>query len=290
MHQKQTITIFLAEGNPTGLRTVELFNWNGKGYVIPRDRLEEALKKEELMTQGVYFLVGEDETGHPELYVGETEDLSGRLRSHHRNKDFWNTALAFFSKDDKLNKAHVKYLEEQIIQEVIDAKRVKLQNGNLPQRTKLSEAEEANIQIFAENIKLILASIGYPFMKKTGEYEKEQSSDVYLCVGPDANARGRYTTEGMVVLEGSLGRKHFVESVEGAHRFRAIQTELQGLGVLVDVGESQVRFTQDHVFNSPSTAAAIVLARNANGWTQWKRESDEKTLDEIVRQSESTSK
>lgn len=57
MQQKQTVKIFLAEGNPTELRSLELFNWNGKGYVIPRDRLESALERDEIKTQGVYILI-----------------------------------------------------------------------------------------------------------------------------------------------------------------------------------------------------------------------------------------
>lgn len=282
MHQKQTVTIFLAEGNPTGLRSLELFNWNGKGYVIPRDRLTMALERGELSTQGVYFLVGEDEGGQPELYIGESEDVASRLKSHNQNKDFWNTALTFFSKDEKLNKAHVKYLEELLIKEILDAKRVKLQNANQPRQTKLSEAEEANTLIFAENIKLILAAIGYVFMKKTNEYEKKHS-EIYLCIGPDASARGSYTTEGMVVLGGSLVRKNFTDSINEFNPLRAKQGELIDLGVLIDIGPTQLKFTKDFVFGSPSTSAAIVLARHVNGWTGWKRESDGKTLDEIVR-------
>ena len=286
MNQKQTITIFLAEGNPTGLRSLELFNWSGKGYVIPRDRLETALRHSELETQGLYFLIGEDDEGQKKLYIGESEDIAHRLRSHNRNKDFWSTALVFFSKENKLNKAHVKYLEELLIREITEAKRVTLENGNQPQQTRLSESEEANVLIFAENIKLILASIGYAFMKKTEEYEKSES-DVYVCDGPDAHARGRYTTEGMVVLEGSLARKGFVDSVPNPHALRAKQSELLSQGVLVEANSTQLKFTRDYVFGSPSTAAAIVKARHANGWTNWKRSSDGKTIDEVVRKSTS---
>jgi predicted GIY-YIG superfamily endonuclease len=284
MNHKQTVTIFLAEGNPTGVRSLELFNWNGKGYVIPRDRLESALERNELKTQGLYFLIGENDEGQSRLYIGESEDITSRLRIHNRNKDFWNTALVFFSKGGELNKAHVKYLEELLIKEIIEAKRVTLENGNQPQQTKLSEAEEANVLIFAENIKLILASIGYAFMKKTEEYEKG-GSDIYVCDGPDANARGRYTTEGMVVLEGSLVRKEFVESVPNPHPLRAKQAELISQGVLTETSPSQLKFTRDYVFGSPSTAAAIIKARHTNGWTNWKRETDGKTMDEVIRQS-----
>ena len=43
------------------------------------------------------------------------------------------------------------------------------------------------------------------------------------------------------------------------------------------------QFESDYVFSSPSTAAAVVLARQANGWKQWKYE-DGKTLDKVKRQ------
>ncbi len=284
MNLKQTVKIYLAEGNPTGLRSLELFNWNGKGFVIPRDRVDEALKRQELETQGVYILIGENEDGKDQVYIGETESLSNRLWSHNKNKDFWEVAVCFFSKDENLNKAHVKFLEELLIKEAKEAGRVILENENQPRQTGLSESDESEVLIFAENIKLILATIGYTFLKKTEEYEKSDP-DIYVCDGPDALAQGRYTTEGMVVLAGSLVRKEFVDSVPNPHPLRNKQTELLSQGVLVEANSTQYKFTQDFVFGSPSTAAAIVKARHTNGWTNWKRQSDGKTLDQVYRQS-----
>lgn len=282
MQQKQTVKIFLAEGNPTGLRSLELFNWNGKGYVIPRDRLEAALERDEIRTQGVYILIGEGLHNQPELYIGESEDVSNRLRSHNKNKDFWNTALIFFSKDGNLNKAHVKFLEELLIKEIYEAGRATLENGTQPQKTKLSEADEAEILIFAENIKLILASVGYTFMKKASDYEKGKS-DLYVCIGPNANASGRYTTEGLVVLAESLARKEFVESVKDGDSIKTKQQELINSGVLESYNETQFKFTKDYIFASPSLASSMILARSSNGWTTWKRASDNKTLDQVFR-------
>ena len=40
-------------------------------------------------------------------------------------------------------------------------------------------------------------------------------------------------------------------------------------GVLAMEGDHLV-FTQDYVFGSPSTAAAVCMARNANGRVEWK--------------------
>jgi len=277
---QQTVKIFLAEGNPTGLRTLELFNWNGKGVIIPRDRVEISAKREELRTQGVYMLLGESDEGEQMIYIGESENISDRIKSHHKNKNFWDTSICFFSKDQNLNKAHVKFLEELIIKEAMEAGRVKIENGNQPEKTKLSESDKAEVLIFAENIKIILSSIGYTFLKKATDYE-EKNNDVYMCKGPDAIARGFPTSEGFVVLKGSIARKELAQSAKDRHlKRRPILIED---GSLIDHGNNSFLFTKDVVFTSPSNAAQNVLARNANGWTEWVRENDNKTLDEILR-------
>jgi len=46
------------------------------------------------------------------------------------------------------------------------------------------------------------------------------------------------------------------------------------------------QFTSNYIFSTPSRAAAVVLAREANGWIEWKYE-DGKTLDEVHRQVDS---
>lgn len=47
-------------------------------------------------------------------------------------------------------------------------------------------------------------------------------------------------------------------------------------GILKDKGE-YFEFTDDYIFSSPSTAAVVVMGRNANGLTEWKSK-DGKTL------------
>nr|WP_296895738.1 DUF4357 domain-containing protein [Thiobacillus sp.] len=48
-----------------------------------------------------------------------------------------------------------------------------------------------------------------------------------------------------------------------------LREELIGNGVLQREGD-HYRFEQDYVFSSPSTAAAVVLGRSANGRIEWK--------------------
>ncbi len=282
MNSKQTVKIFLAEGNPTGLRTLELFNWSGRGVIIPRDRIDVSLTREDLKTQGVYLLIGESEDGEETLYIGESENLKERIRSHHKTKDFWETAICFFSKDGSLNKAHVKYLEELLIAESVAAGRMRIENSNQPSRTRLSESDEAEILIFSENIKLILSTVGYLFLKKPTEYE-DKMNEVFVCSGPSANARGVYSSEGLVVLKGSIARKELAESAKERHLKK--RPFLIADGSLTDYDGHSYIFTRDVIFSSPSNAAQNVLARNANGWAEWRRETDGQSLDQVYRQN-----
>jgi hypothetical protein len=57
--------------------------------------------------------------------------------------------------------------------------------------------------------------------------------------------------------------------------------------VLIDKGDF-LEFTDDYIFSSPSTAAVMVMGRNANGLTEWKSK-DGKTLKEFET-NESTTK
>tara|TARA_B100000614_G_scaffold231288_1_gene225161 strand:+ start:449 stop:604 length:156 start_codon:yes stop_codon:yes gene_type:complete len=41
-------------------------------------------------------------------------------------------------------------------------------------------------------------------------------------------------------------------------------------------------FSEDYIFSSCSTAAAIILGRNTNGWSKW-RNKEGKSLDEVYR-------
>jgi hypothetical protein len=59
--------------------------------------------------------------------------------------------------------------------------------------------------------------------------------------------------------------------------FVTLETKLIDEGVLVNKGE-YLEFPDDYIFSSPSTAASIVLGRNANGLTEWKAKGRQETL------------
>ena len=100
------------------------------------------------------------------------------------------------------------------------------------------------------------------------------ATDEYGIKGPDAEGFGTLTDGGFLVRAGSLARREIVESAQSS--LSAVHEALISDGTL-EIDGDQLRFTKDHLFTTPSGAAAAVLGRTANGWKEWKR-ADGKTL------------
>ncbi len=107
----KTIKLFLIDGESNGRMTCELLNWTGKAYKIPRQQVKSCSDRSDLTNPGVYFLFGKDDIGKNIVYIGETESVQRRLVQQLTQKKFWTEAIAIISKDENLNKAHIKYIE-----------------------------------------------------------------------------------------------------------------------------------------------------------------------------------
>lgn len=128
-----------------------------------------------------------------------------------------------------------------------------------------------------ESIKTLLSTLGYPvFDRITSEVEVE----IYYCKGKDASAKGEYTDEGFVVYKDSVCNIEL--SATAGTSVTKMREEMMERGIIVPEG-NVLRFTENHIFSSPSAAAAAVLARRANGWTEWK-DVNCQTLDQLKRQ------
>lgn len=211
----------------------------------------------------------------PRLYVGEGDAVLPRLDQHAKQKDFWTHAVVFTSKDQNLNKAHVQYLEARLVQLAKDAKRAELDNGNVPQLPALSEADAADAEAFLLDLLLCLPLMGAPFFEQT--LPKPAKGRELLLKAKGIEARGMDTAEGFVVRAGSQAVKEEVPSI---HAYLVeLRKTLLAQGVLVPDGPVW-RMTQDYAFNSPSTAAGVLLGRSANGRMEW-RDAKGRTLKEI---------
>lgn len=270
-----SVRIFIPSGEPEGLRIVEKSNWTGQGLVFPRAQYPEVRHRPELQRTGVYVLWGPGESGQlPRVYVGEGDLVRPRLDQHLKQKDFWTHAVVFTSKDQNLNKAHVQYLEARLVALAAEAKRAELDNGNVPQPPVLSEADAADAEGFLADLLLCLPVVGVTLFEKSKAGARSQ--DLFLKA-KGIEACGADTAEGFVVRAGSQAVKDEVASI---HAYLTdLRKSLLAHGVLEAAGASY-RLTQDYTFNSPSTAAGVLLGRSSNGRVEWK-DAKGRTLKEI---------
>ncbi len=263
-----SIKIFLADGTPDGLRVVEKTNWTGVALCFSRTSYGALRAREELARPGVYVLTGasESERFRQRLYIGEADDLHARLRQHVREKEFWNQAVAFTSKDDDLNKAHVRYLEAKLLQLAVAATRAEIENTAGAQPARLSAPEAAYADAFLADMLLIYPLVGVEAFEPLEARTSPTSPRLYLR-GKDTRAEGRETAEGFLVFAGATGR---VTGVPSQHSFyRERRERLVADQVLVE-RDGLLHLTRDHLFSAPSAAAAILLGRTANGRQDWK--------------------
>ena len=268
----KTIKIFLVDGEPNGRMTCELSNWTGKALKIPRKKIKESSDRPELENTGIYILFGKsDKSENKELaYIGEAEGVYNRLNDHLARKDFWNEALVFMSKDENLNKAHIKYLESRLHEIAKKVNRYDLENGNIPTRSTISESDRAEMEEFLENIKLLVNALGYKIfeeLRKDQTVEEQINNTFYIDAARGANAKGQMTNEGFVVLKDS----EIATSPTSAFPQNLIKLRQSLIDdeVIVQVNNKLV-FREDFLFSSPSAAAAVVMGRSANGLTEWK--------------------
>lgn len=274
----KTIKIFLIDGEPNGRMTCELSNWSGKPYKIPRIKVKDCIDRNDLVSTGVYLLLGKDEEGKELVYIGEAESILKRLNQHLNQKDFWNEAIVFISKDENLNKAHVKYLENRLHNIAHSAKRYKVENSIIPTQSSISESDRAEMEEFVENIKMLVNTLGHKVFDEKRDFKPKQKVEIFaIKAARGADGQGEPTSDGFVVLKGSKAASTIVNSMTPS--FVKLRQKLIDEGVLVNKIE-YFEFSDDYIFSSPSTAAVMVMGRNANGLSEWKLK-DGKTLKEF---------
>lgn len=276
-----SLHIFVVDGDPDGLRLVERSNWIGKAVMFPRALLPKVKQRDELGKIGVYLLLGPRENGEGEkLYIGEGDPVRPRLESHYAQKDFWNRAVCFVAGSGQLNKAHVQFLEAQLIQLAKAAKRLPLDNANHPVEPSLSEADRAYMQVFLENMLGMLPVLGIHAFEQAPSVVPSMAVTMLTCKGKGVVASAYEATQGFLVKAGSQAAGEAVPSLQQHVRgVFDMRQELIQNGVLQPEGD-HFRFAQDYVFSSPSMAAAVVLGRSSNGRVDWK-DAGGRTLKEI---------
>jgi hypothetical protein len=261
-----SVTLAVPTGDPLELQVVQVSNWNGVGVVFGHKPPSGAVKYLDKKS-GVYLLSGPSpkETAITEIYIGESEDVLGRLGDHRGNSklDFWTRTHCFVSSDTGLNKGHLKFLEAELLRNVRRNGDFRAVNSMEPTGGTLGSADEIFARGFLGKVTRIAPIMG---LSALTEPKSLGGSQLFLS-GPHAQARGEDQPGGFLVLANSLARLTETPSLQQDRR--DLRRQMLDGGLFVTEGSS-LRLTRDHLFRSPSLAASVFLAKSANGRTEWK--------------------
>lgn len=277
----RTIQLFLVDGKPTGLRKATIHGWTGLLFVSGASAFGDLTARDEVDRTGIYILSGPDpdKAGSTRAYIGSGNSVAERIKQSSLKRDFWETAITVTTSDDDLSKGHAEYLEARLIEQAAQAGRVTLDNGTQPEiaRRRLPEADQANMEQFLANLRIILPVIGLDMLKpqpravtQTAQpVAKRTTGEVRFEIRHRSGVQATAVEEDgeFIVLEGSeaLTGTGYVQLSYGVLKEKLISD-----GVLVPLGTDKMRFLKPWSFTSPSAAAAVVLDRNSNGRTEWK--------------------
>ena len=282
----KTIQIFLPSGDAHGIRIAEITTRIVQVIEVPRSLLSDFLKMEQSSQVGVYLLIGEDsEDDEPQVYVGQTGELRSRLATHNQKKDFWERALVLISKTNSLTQTHALFLEWHSLQQIRKAGRFSDENGNSGSRPHTPAPLEAECLEIFETGSILVSSLGYPLFDsvvRSEPEEKEQDGLFYIqTTKQGVSGEGVYTSEGFVVIAGSIANSEHHQSLGDANR--RWRQRLIDSGTMAKNPKGQLTFQKDHLFRTPSGAAMALLGRRANGWTEWK-DRQGRTLHQVKRE------
>lgn len=284
------LTIGVPSGQPEALRVIEMDDWSGVALEFPRSNFRsEASGRGEMRRPGVYVLWGNGDDGQMLLYIGETDSLIDRLTTHFSDsdKEFWNETICLITKDGSLNKAHVLFVESELIrmaQEIAPQRGFKVLNSRTSQPPNLAERDVSAARRFLNSTLTCMTIAGVPFFNQLRTRTQEPQADpsespssqevpqlvlLHLRGGQGrraVDARGYVSGGEFVVLSGAkLARE---EAQSASELIRSQRATLVGEGHLVDTGD-HYELMNDHVFRSPSAAAQALLGRSSNGLREW---------------------
>lgn len=272
----KTIQMLIYDGDPNGMIMCELSNWNGRIYKVSRKDLNKFAQRQDSENTGVYFLFGKNIENNDTVYIGEAEKILTRLKQHLKDENYWSDCFIVVSKDNLLNKAHVKYLENTFYNIALNAMRAKVINNTIPTKPSVGDFDLAMLEEFINNTKMLVNSLGYKVFDSISENIKDNNHKekiFYIKAARGADGQGTFVSDGFAVFKNTSIANPTTDSI--SPYLKKLREKLITEGII----NSNYKFTRDYIFTSPSLAASIVMGRNANGRTEWKTKTKKSLKD-----------
>lgn len=290
MNKSLSINLFLIDGSIDGIIKAESPNWTGQCLKFPTEKLIDVIQREEIISQvGVYFLFGEDK-----FYIGESESLDERLKSHVNDKssrsktDWWRYTIIFSSSNRFLTKAHIKYIENKLIEFSKTNIKFECVNDNNGTPSKLNDAAKNDADIYIEYIKNFVAILGFDIfnslVKSDLSNDNLDESHLFFIEEKGVKAKGiLLKSGGILVQEGSEAVSEIKETPSINETARKNRRKLVEKGIL-SIKQDKYIFISDFQFDSLSAASSVILGRSSNGKECWINQRNKKTFKQIEKE------
>lgn len=152
----KTINLLLEDGTLKGLINIADSSWNsGELYSAPRDSVNELIKSDACNRFGVYLLLSNEM-----VYVGQTSDLSRRIKQHTIAKDWWDRVMVLTTSDDNFTRTDIDYLESTLIAKAEKNYKLDCDNKNKGNKPKVDKFRKVQLDQYLEEALFLMELIG----------------------------------------------------------------------------------------------------------------------------------
>jgi hypothetical protein len=220
--------------------------------------------------------------------LAKGEDISARIRSHDVKKDWWTSAILITATGNKLNKAHVRYLEARLIAEAKSIGRMPLENSVAPGLPGLSEADQGKMEAFLENLLVVLPAVRVDMFIQRARSAPKPAAPAAALAEPqarfviesrkhDITAHALLENGEFVVEQGSQAQLHWISS--RADGYSKLHAELKHAGGDRGGGYA-LRVCAELCLPKPECGSGSGVGTAANGTTEWVNTTTSKTYKE----------
>lgn len=104
--------------------------------------------------------------------------------------------MVVISKDNYLNKAHVKFLENSFYNLSKRASRSVIINNTVPTCSSVSEYDKAMLEEFIDNARLLVSTLRYKFFEPSVSKKNSKKNLFYIKAARGADATGSVVSDG----------------------------------------------------------------------------------------------
>ncbi|MCC9626705.1 GIY-YIG nuclease family protein [Thalassospira sp. MA62] len=244
-----------------------------RGFYFTKSQLSKVESLDYANNHAVYFLFSTTEESS--VYIGQSVNGIKRIKSHLREKDFWQFGILFVTDNNSFDKLSIDYLEYYFIQ-AFSKTQYSLENQDL--RTTAPNVNVFNLSTlnsFASQTQFLLEAMGISFEAAASINEEIDEDEIFWARSPhQASIKlqdGRYILLTNSIIKAPLSRtKEWSDNGRFYKRSYRRYTQLIESGKAIKIDEMTAKLVDNVEFTSPSIPAGLCSGLSQNGWKFWK--------------------